>query len=414
LTTHVGSLVRTREIIEGMIARRLNAPHHDERTLADTIRKGIFEVVRKQAEIGIDIPNDGEYSRFGFWDWSVCAGFEPRPLDPGEAIVGDPEERLVFPDFFRQYDERFRDLWMLPGIALDELATARRQVGRPFRLVAPITYVGQSAVQREIDTLKEAIKDHPFADAFMTAVPPTGRKRDKNVLDFYPNQRAYLYALADAMREEYRAVTAAGLILQLDYAALNPNVDDQVLADSPNPTEADMHKARELGVEVINHALRDIPEEQVRFHTCWGSNSHPHTQDVPLRDIVQLMVKIKAQAYSIEAANVRHEHEWMIWKDVKLPEGKILIPGMVTHHTDLVEHPELVAWRIKNYAAVVGKENVIAGTDCGFSQSYDRIRVHPSVQWAKLHALVEGAALATNELWGKPVARTRGMATSAV
>jgi 5-methyltetrahydropteroyltriglutamate--homocysteine methyltransferase len=209
-----------------------------------------------------------------------------------------------------------------------------------------------------------------------------------------------MYALADALSVEYTAIVEAGFILQLDYALLNPR-NHALLQTKPDATDEEVTRAMEIGIEVVNHALRDIPEEKVRYHHCWGSMNTPHTFDTPLREITDLLFKIKAQAYCIEAANPRHEHEWMVWKDVKLPDGKILIPGLISHATNIVEHPELIAWRIENFAGVVGKENVIAGADCGFSQYWDSIRVHPSVQWAKLQVLAEGAALASKKLWGR-------------
>jgi 5-methyltetrahydropteroyltriglutamate--homocysteine methyltransferase len=395
----VGSLARTRAIIEGMKARRLGELQ-DPTALAENIRQGVTEVVRKQLEIGIDIPSDGEYGRYGFFSYihERLGGLEPRELLPGESVWGDVNERRIFPDFFEQYDRHYRFLWMLPQVSIEELANAPGSYER-FRVTGPIAYTGRDAIQGEIETFRSALDGLQFEDAFIPAVTPASRKTDLNVLDFYPSQQSYLYAVADAMREEYKAITDAGFIVQLDYAALNPNPQDQVLIETLNPTDADMTRARELGVEVVNHALQGIPEEQVRFHHCWGSHNQPHTQDIPLKSIASLLVKINAQAYSIEAANPRHEHEWMIWKDVKLPEGKILIPGFISIHTNVVEHPELVAWRIKNYASVVGRENLIAGVDCGFSQYWDTIRVHPSIQWAKLRALVDGAALATQELW---------------
>jgi 5-methyltetrahydropteroyltriglutamate--homocysteine methyltransferase len=266
-------------------------------------------------------------------------------------------------------------------------------------LVAPVKYVGHAAVGVDIDNLKLALEGHTVADAFLTAATPVSRRSDRNVLEFYPSEQAYLYALADAMRVEYKAITDAGFILQLDYAVLNPQ--EHVLKGKLDATDDDRLAAMELGVEVVNHALQGISEERVRYHHCWGSSNRPHIEDVPLKQFVSTMLKLKTQAYGVEAANPRHEHEWMVWQDVKLPDGKILIPGLVSQSTNVVEHPELIAWRIKNFASVVGRENLIVGTDCGFSQEWHRIRVHPTVQWAKLQALVDGAALASQELWGR-------------
>jgi 5-methyltetrahydropteroyltriglutamate--homocysteine methyltransferase len=390
LTTHVGSLIRTPEIMEGMKTRVLGRPY-DEAKFAADIRQGIVDVVRKQVEIGIDIPNDGEFARQGFAAYvnHRLSGLDLRPPEPGESGWGggDAAEQAVFPEFFEQYTSHFRYLWMHPDVSIEEIPN-RPGTGERFRVVGPISYKGQAEVQRDVETLRAALQGLTVADAFISAAPPTGRRADADLLKFYSSEKAYMYAVADALHTEYKAITDAGFILQLDLASTN--------SYSPN--------AIEDRIEVVNHALRGIPEEQVRYHHCWGSMNHPHTTDVPLREFVQHMLKIKAQAYSIEAANPRHEHEWMLWKDVRLPDGKILIPGFVSHQTNVVEHPELVAWRIKNYASLVGKENLIAGADCGFAQHWNAIRVHPSVQWAKLHALVQGAALASRELWDKRVA----------
>ena len=384
LTTHTGSLIRTRAIIEGMKARTIGRPY-DQAQLAADIRSGVLDVVRKQVAAGIDIVNDGELGRRGFMGYihERMSGIEPRPADPGELSLGPAEERVLWQDFAKQYDSHFRYIWMLPGVDMTEVANTP-SIGEFFRLTGPIKYTGQVAVQNDIETLSSALQGLRVEDAFITAVTPAVRKGDKDVERFYPDNSSYLYALADAMHEEYKAITDAGFILQLDRAALSPMGGIE----------------GGLGVEVLNHALRDIPEEQVRYHHCWGSNNRPHTTDTPLAEVVPQMLKIKAQAYGVEAANPRHEHEWMVWRDAKLPDGKILIPGLISQSTNVVEHPELVAWRIKNFASVVGKENLIVGVDCGFSQYWDQIRVHPTVQWAKLEALVDGARLASQELWG--------------
>ena len=395
LTTHTGSLIRTREIIEGMKARTINKPYEQARLAAD-IRTGVAEVVRKQVAAGIDIVNDGEFGRRGFTSYihERLEGLEPREADAIDFQLGPGGERAAFPEFSEQYDQHFRYIWMHPEISMKEVENAPAIVER-FRVTGPIKYTGQAYVQNDIDILKDAVEGLDVADVFITAVAPTSRSNDHDVDKVYSTRAAYLYDLADAMHEEYQAITDAGFILQCDFAALNPHA----IIERTGAPRDDARRARELGVEVLNHALRDIPEDRVRYHHCWGSMNHPHTTDPPLAAFVQFMLKINAQAYSIEAANPRHEHEWMLWKDLRLPEGKILIPGIISHQTNVVEHPELVAWRIKNFASVVGKENVIAGTDCGFSQFWDAIRVHPSVQWAKLKALADGAALASQELW---------------
>jgi 5-methyltetrahydropteroyltriglutamate--homocysteine methyltransferase len=396
-------LIRTREIIEGMKARALEKPI-DEKQLTADIRRGVAEVVRKQIDVGIDIPNDGEYARIGFkaYQNERLSGLAPRDLEPGE-VQTQALERQVFPEFYAQYGKVSHFLWMLPEVSMDEIASAGADQERNrspfFRVTAPVKYVGQDSIQHEIDNLKSALKGLEVADAFLTSATPVSRRGDTNFLEFYPSEEAYLYALADAMHDEYKAITDAGFILQLDFAVLNPQ--EHILKSKPNATEDERRRGIELGIEITNHALRDIPEEKVRYHHCWGSDNRPHVFDAPLSDFVDQMLKIRAQAYGFEAANPRHEHEWMVWKDVKLPDGKILIPGLISQSTNVVEHPELIAWRIKNFASVVGKENVIGGVDCGFSQEWHLIRVHPSVQWAKLEALAEGARLASNQLWGR-------------
>jgi 5-methyltetrahydropteroyltriglutamate--homocysteine methyltransferase len=397
LTTHSGSLVRTREIIRGMKARTIGQPY-DQVTLAEDIRKGVAEVVRKQVEAGIDIPNDGEYPRRGFLGYvnERLGGLEARQPEPEEMVLVPGRERDKFAEFSELYDRHFRFLWMYPDISMEEVKDTPAIVEK-FRLTGPITYTGQQAVQSDIANLKAALEGLTVADAFVSAATPTFRQGDRDVEKHYSTRDAYWYALADAMHEEYTAIVDAGFILQLDFAALNP----QGLVNRNMSTENALRNAREQAVEILNHALRGIPEDRVRYHHCWGSNNRPHTTDGSIREIIPQMLKIKAQAYGFEAANPRHEHEWMVWKDVKLPDGKILIPGFISQSTNVVEHPELVAWRIQNFASVVGKENLIAGVDCGFSQYWDQIRCHPSVQWAKLEALAEGAALASKKLWGR-------------
>jgi 5-methyltetrahydropteroyltriglutamate--homocysteine methyltransferase len=215
--------------------------------------------------------------------------------------------------------------------------------------------------------------------------------------EYYPSDEAYVYALADALREEYVQVVEAGLVLQVDDAFIPYNYDRMLLHGA---SMEEYRKHCEMRIEAANYALRGIPEDRIRYHVCWGSWAGPHSSDVPLEAIVDLILRINAQAYSVEAANPRHEYEWKVWRDVKLAEGKILIPGVITHSTNVVEHPETVAERIERYASVVGRENVIAGTDCGFAQGWTMARTHPSVQWAKLQALADGAKLASSRLWG--------------
>jgi 5-methyltetrahydropteroyltriglutamate--homocysteine methyltransferase len=396
LTTHCGSLSRTAPIIEGMKARTLRKPV-DEEELQKNITAGIAEVVNKQIEAGLDVVNDGEYARRGFTTYihERFAGIEPLVLKPGDKNpldqIGHEIERDIFPGFYAQHDKAYRFMWMLPEVDMSEMQNIRGK-SEIFKLTGPLTYAGASAVQRDISNLEAALEENTVADAFITAVTPTTERRDAGILDFYPSIEAYRYAIADVLNQEYKAIVDAGFILQLDRPAQNPvlglDTDEAII------------RTLEEGIEVVNHALRGIPEDRVRIHWCGGSGNRPHTQNIPIAKMARSMLKLNVGAYGIEAATPRHEHEFQIWEDIKLPDGKILVPGVISQSTNVVEHPECVAWRITNFAKLVGRENVIAGADCGFSQDWDLIRVHPEVQWAKLHSLAEGAAIASKQLWG--------------
>ena len=398
LTTHVGSLVRPPEILE-LILARVTGGSHDEALFQQRVAEGVRDVVRRQAEIGIDIPSDGEFSKpsFGTYIIDRLAGLEPQPVQQREpsSDMDYPILNEEFPDFMAQYARMYRTIWMPPSLDPELVQEAsKRSVGERVVVTGPISYKGHDLLRRDIETFKGAMASLVFEEAFIPAATPS--RRDADPSQVYSSEEAYRYALADAMHEEYKAIVDAGFIVQLDLGLPARN---QVLPGETRPSWEKLRRESMKDVEAYNHALRGIPEDRVRYHLCWGSMNIPHTSDVPLSEIVDMILSINAQAYSIEAANPRHEHEWMVWQDVKLPEGKILIPGVISHQTNVVEHPELVAWRIRNYASVVGRENVIAGTDCGFSQAWNMIRVHPEVQWAKLQALVEGAALATRQLW---------------
>ena len=393
LTTHVGSLVRPPEVLEDILRKVASKPM-DEAAFQDKVRRGVAAVVRKQCEVGIDIPSDGEFSKPSFTAYVAerLAGLgAPAPGAKPYTYAKLTEE---FPGFMAEYNAMFTRLWMPKSIPA-ELVNAAMSAPPDVKVVkAPIKYQGQTLVQRDIANFKDALQGQTYVEAFMPSATPSRNDADPGKV--YASESAYLYALAEAMHEEYKAIVDAGFVVQLDLGLPARN---QVLPDNPNPSTKDLRRASEMQIEAYNHALRGIPPDRVRYHLCWGSMNTPHTTDVPLKEIVDLILKINAQAYSIEAANPRHEHEWMVWKDVKLPDGKILIPGVISHQTNVVEHPELVAWRIKNYASVVGRENVIASTDCGFAQGWSMIRVHPEVQWAKLATLVEGAKLASRDLW---------------
>jgi 5-methyltetrahydropteroyltriglutamate--homocysteine methyltransferase len=381
LTTHVGSLVRPPGLVELMRAKENGQPY-DQQELTARVQSSVREVVQKQVKTRVDIISDGEYGKPSFSGYvnERLSGFERRPRDPNESpLLNWGRDRQLFREFYEEYDR----------------ATGSAS-GYPVVCTGPIAYQGQAAVQSDIATFKAALTGVSPEEAFIPAVAPgTIELQRRNT--YYPTDEAYLFAIAEAMREEYRAIVDAGFILQLD----DPRVVTQYGMPDPAPSIADYRKFAELRVEAINHALAGIPSDRVRYHLCWGSWHGPHVTDVPLKDIVDIVLRVHADAYSVEAANPRHEHEWQVWGDVKLPDGKILIPGVVAHTTNLVEHPELIAWRITTYARLVGRENVIAGTDCGFSQGAFTPRVHHSIMWAKLQALAEGAALATKQLWAR-------------
>ena len=375
LTTHVGSLVRPATLLEFATARQEGRPFDEQRYEA-TLRQSVAEVVRKQAEAGLDIINDGE---FGKSSWAAyvlerLSGFELRP-DQLVPLVWLGRDRARFAEFFAE------DMPRAVGGAPAEVC------------VGPITYQDSASIRRDVANLTAALKDVSVEEAFVTVVAPASTAYN-GVNEYYPSEREYVYAIAEALREEYRAVHDAGLLVQVDDAVL-ANMYDHLVQTSPEH----YRQWAALRIEALNHALDGIPEDRVRYHVCFGSWHVPHIADAPLEAIVDLILQVRAGAYSIEAANVRHEHEWRVWEDVKLPPGKILIPGVVTHHTTSVEHPRLVADRIVQFAKLVGRENVIAGTDCGFAQGQGIQRVHPSIMWAKLEALVEGARLASKELW---------------
>jgi len=398
LTTHVGSLVRPPEILEVILSRAAGL-QTDEQRFESLLRDGVGEVVAKQAEIGIDLPSDGEYSKPNFASYvlerldGLTSVLEPETSKP--TPMNYPILNQEFPGFMAQYNAMYRTMWMPPELPRELVDSALERTAREKTNVrAQLTYKGHAQLHRDLENFSVALKGHRFEEAFVPSATPS--RNDADPGGVYQNEQQYLYDLADAMHEEYAAIVDAGFVVQLDLGLPARN---QVLPGRPVPTWDELRRASEMQIEAYNHALRGIPPDRVRYHLCWGSMNTPHTSDVPLKDIVDLILRINAQAYSIEAANPRHEHEWMVWQHTKLPEGKILIPGIISHQTNVVEHPELVAWRIKNYASVVGRENVIASTDCGFAQGWQMIRVHPEVQWAKLKSLVEGAALASRELW---------------
>jgi 5-methyltetrahydropteroyltriglutamate--homocysteine methyltransferase len=375
LTTHTGSLPRPDDLVE-MLRDRRAGKSVDEQALAARVKAAVEEVVRKQVEVGVDVVSDGELGKPAFNTYVAdrLAGFggentEPRPR----------ADNLDFPAWAK---------------AVAQTPTQSVMMRRGFCL-QPLEYRGQDAVQADIQNFKDALAKTPATEAFIPSAS-LGTIHYTMANRYYPGEEDYLFAMADAMREEYRAIANAGLIVQID--APDHAMDRHVTFK--DKTVDEFRKAQSMRVAALNHALEGIPEEQVRYHVCWGNYEGPHTHDVPLRDIVDLILEVRAGAYSIEASNPRHAHEWTVWQDVKLPPGKVLIPGVIDTTTNFVEHPEVVAQRIEQFARLVGREHVIAGTDCGFGTAAGRDRVHPEIVWPKLQALAEGARIASKRLWG--------------
>ena len=394
LTSHAGSLPRPEALIDANRARE-SGMATDERRFQDQLRTSVAEVVRLQKQAGIAIPGDGEFGKSmghkvnyrAWWSYSFqrldglelgTAGLYDMPAHrsrPGEVVLtsfADRRDRLKFAAAYADPDS---------GIT-----TGPRAALWPV-CVGKLTYTGHAAIQSDIANFKAALQAAGIEEGFMTSIAPGSAARIAN--RHYKTDEEFLFACADAMREEYKAIVGAGLVLQLDDPAIAENWD----MVNPEPAVADYKKFSMVRVEALNHAIRGLPEDRIRFHLCWGSWHGPHTTDIPMRDIVEVMLAVKCRAYSFEAANVRHEHEWKVWQDVKLPDGKLILPGIVSHATNVVEHPELVAERIARFANAVGKERVIASTDCGLGG-----RVHAQIAWAKLEALAQGAALATRQL----------------
>jgi 5-methyltetrahydropteroyltriglutamate--homocysteine methyltransferase len=379
LTTHVGSLIRPPELQASLRARQ-KAEGFDQQAFDRRLTASVGDIVRQQAATGIDVVSDGEFGKSISWSQYVLerlSGFERRPFKPGTNTFQRGADRERFAAFYAELD------------AAEGMATSMDSV-----CVGPISYTGQAELQRDIDNFKSALKAVDVAEAFMPVAAPASVIPDRKN-EYYKSDEELIRAIGQAMRTEYKMIVDAGFILQLDDARAATTFDRMV----PPGSFADYRKWVALHMEVLNDAIAGLPPDRIRYHVCWGSWPGPHTTDVPLRDIVDLILSVNVGAYVIEGANPRHEHEWKVWQDVKLPAGKALVPGVISHATNVVEHPELVAQRIVRLAKSVGRENVIAGTDCGFAQGPFYRRVHPSIMWAKLEALVAGAKLASKELW---------------
>jgi 5-methyltetrahydropteroyltriglutamate--homocysteine methyltransferase len=393
-TTHVGSLIRPEKLIAFWRLIEDGKPY-DEAAFEACLTESIAEVVRQQADTGIDIVSDGEFSKginWAFYIFKRLSGIMVRPATPEE--IKNPMSSMrggrdvsAFPEFYAEYDAA-------SGLG--------KRLGNRIVVNGPLTYSTQQ-VSRDITNLKGGVATasarHPALEAFLPVVAPASALPGAK-LEHYKDEESFLTALADALHQEYQAIVDAGLYVQIDDAFL-PYMHERMV---PPMSNAEYRHWAQLRVDALNHALRGIPQERSRYHICWGSWNGPHAYDVPLKDIVDLVLQVRVGHYSFEAANPRHAHEWRVWETVKLPPGKILIPGVISHATNIVEHPELVAERIVRLAKIVGREHVMGGTDCGFAQSPFARRVHPTIMWAKLKSLVEGARIATQALWGKQAA----------
>jgi len=393
ITSHVGSLPRPDALIEAN-AKREASTTTDERAFQELLQSSVTGVVQRQKETGVDVPNDGEFGksmgqRVNYRAWlsysfNRLSGLEilgkpvpPRPSGPHDLVL----QGLVK----RRDRTRFINVYTDPesGISIG------RDFTRPV-CTGPVKYIGKEAVQADIAHFKASLKNNGVEEGFMTSIAPGSASRLGNA--YYKTDDEFLFACADAMREEYIAIIDAGLILQLDDPSIAENWDQIV----PEPSIEAYRKFTAVRIEALNHAISGLPADRIRFHLCWGSWHGPHVTDLPMRDIVDLMLTVKCQAYSFEAANVRHEHEWSIWRDVKLPDDKLILPGIVSHATNVVEHPDLVAERILRFANIVGRERVIASTDCGLGG-----RLHPEIAWAKLETLAQGSQIASRQLWSR-------------
>jgi 5-methyltetrahydropteroyltriglutamate--homocysteine methyltransferase len=379
LTTHVGSLIRP-QALQDILRAKQGGQSYDHAAYENCLKQSVADVVRRQAEIGVDVISDGEFGKAISWNQYVVerlSGFELRAIPPGFRPGTPGADRTRFKEFYAELDVR------------EPMANAKM-----VACIGPVKYIGQDILRRDIDNFKAALKGMKVEEAFMPVVAPSSVLPDRKD-EYYKGEEEWLTAVTAAMRTEYRTIVDAGFILQIDDARAATAFDRMV----PPGTFEEYRRWLAKFVESLNHALEGIPEDRVRYHVCWGSWPGPHVSDVALKDIVDLILKVRAGAYVIESANPRHEHEWQVWKNVKLPEGKVLIPGVISHATNVVEHPELIAERITRFAGLLGRENVIAGTDCGFAQGTFYRRVHPTVMWAKFEALVEGARLASKQLW---------------
>ena len=377
LTTHAGSLPRPADILQ-MIRAKARGEPVDEKKLAARVKEAVTEVVRQQADVGLDVIDDGEFGKPSFVTYvrDRLGGLEAHGVRPNAWLSS--REAVSFPDYYK---------------AQESASPRARQV--QMACTSPLTYKGQAALKAELDNLKAALKGLDVAEVFVPCISPANIE-DWNENKYYETNDQYLFAIADAMNVEYRTIVDAGFLVQVD----DPRLVSYYLMDPTMSVDAIRTWAMKR-VEALNHALRGIPTEKIRYHTCYSINMGPRVHDLEVKHIIDILMKIRAGAFSFEASNPRHEHEWAVWKEAKIPKDTLLIPGVITNSSVLVEHPELVAQRLTRFADFMGRENVIAGTDCGFASFAGSDEVHASIVWAKMEAMVQGAEIASKKLWGR-------------
>ncbi len=399
VTSHVGSLPRPDDLIEANHARETGAggkAGREDEAFQALLSSSVSDIVKRQRQLGITVPNDGEFGKsmghhvnYRAWLSYIFHRLDGIEVPPGGSIEAPPRkarpDELVPVDLPERRDRvKFIRAYTDPDIPI---STGPRRPPRPV-CTGPVKYSGHAAIKADIAHFTAAMAANGVTEGFMSSIGPGSASRVGNV--YYRTDEEFMFACADALHDEYKAIVDAGLILQID----DPSIADNWDAIVPEPTLEQYRKFTMVRIEALNQALKGLPPDRIRLHLCWGSWHGPHVTDIPLRDVVDLALLVRCQGYSFEAANVRHEHEWIVWRDVKLPDDKIILPGIVSHATNVVEHPELVAERIGRFADVVGKERVIASTDCGLGG-----RIHADIAWAKLEALAQGADLATTRLW---------------
>jgi 5-methyltetrahydropteroyltriglutamate--homocysteine methyltransferase len=399
--THAGSLIRPPELLS-FLAAEGHGQARDDAAYQAVLSRAVTDVVRHQVEVGVDIVDDGEMGKSNWitYLYERTSGLESRPIDDSASTILPPSrDRQHFPGAYAELDA-LDAAATRASTSSDTSTSSQTPAFAAWFCTGPMTY-DRTAIDRDLANFKSALAaaDKDISEAFLPVVAPASAYWLRN--EYYPTDEEFVFALADALHEEYKAIVESGALLQVDDAVLMHEADTMM---SRGQSYEEYRRWARLRVDALNHALRGLPEDRIRYHICFGSWHGPHAYDPPLKDAIDLVLAVNAKYYLMEQANPRHEHEWKIWEDVTLPEDKVLVPGVVTHHTNVVEHPELVAQRLVRLAGVVGRDRVQGGTDCGFAQGAFIHRVHEEIQWAKLSSLAEGARIASSKIWGEKAA----------